>query len=158
MSKLKIIGLEGQAVGVVVEVQFNPKEISVDKNVAWQVQSVSTADLEFTSAEPKTLAFELLFDGFQSGTSVQGEIDKLYLFSSWDPALKRPPRVKVSWGQEGAPGMMPAVQSVIESLGIKYTMFDPTGLPLRATVQLHLREARRAAVAKAAVRRAVGRS
>ena len=36
MNKLTISGLEGGASGVIVEVQFNPKEISVDKSVPWQ--------------------------------------------------------------------------------------------------------------------------
>ena len=35
------------------------------------------------------------------------------------------------WGAEGAPGTIPTFEAVIESVGIKYTMFDGNGRPLR---------------------------
>ena len=71
MDKLKIVGLEGAANGVVVEAQFNPKEISVDKSIPWQRQKKQgVADLEFTGAEPKTMSCELMFDAFESGSPI----------------------------------------------------------------------------------------
>ena len=120
-----------------MEVQFNPKEISIDKSVPWQRQKTKAAgDLEFTAAEPMTLSCELMFDGFESGAHIQDEIGKLDRLSDIDPGPKRPPKVKVVWGAEGAPGMIPKFESVIESLGAKYTMFDGNGMPLRATVNV----------------------
>jgi len=150
MDKLEITGLEGAANGVVVEAQFNPKEISIDKSVSWQKQKKQgPADLEFTAAAPKTMSCELMFDGFESGSSIQTEIDKIHLFSAVDPALKRPPKVKVVWGIEGTPGMIPRLDAVIESIGITYTMFNGDGVPLRATAKLRFREARNLKVGKA---------
>ena len=144
MDKLTIIGLEGGASGVAVEAQFNPREISIDKSVPWQQQKTTgPGDLEFSSADPQTMSCELMFDGFESGVSIQGEIDKLQRLSDIDPGLKRPPKVKVVWGAEGAPGMIPKFEAVVESMGIKYTMFDGNGMPLRATVKMGFKQARK---------------
>jgi hypothetical protein len=143
MDKLTITGLEGGSSGVTLAVHFNPKEISIDKVVPWQKQATAApGDLEFSSAEPQTMSFELLFDGFESGTSIQGEIDKLQQLSDIDPSLRRPPKVKISWGTAVA-GTMPPFEAVVESMGVKYTMFDANGRPLRATVALGFKQARK---------------
>jgi hypothetical protein len=151
MGNLKIIGLEGATSGLTVEVQFNPKEISIDKSVPWKRQKTKGAgDLEFTAAEPMTLSCELLFDGFESGAHIQDQIGKLDRLSDIDTSLKRPPKVTVVWGAEGAPGMIPKFEAVIESLAVKYTMFDGNGMPLRATVNLRFKEAHNLKVGKPA--------
>ena len=144
MDKLTIIGIEGGVTGVTLEAQFNPKEISIDKSVPWQKQKTrGPGDLEFSSADPQRMSCELMFDGFESGVSIQGEIDKLHQLSDIDPGLRRPPKVKVVWGAEGAPGMIPQFEAVIESMGIRYTMFDGNGMPLRATVRMGFTQARK---------------
>ena len=43
MDKLTIIGVEGAASNVTVVAQFNPKEISIDRSVPWQLQAVHLA-------------------------------------------------------------------------------------------------------------------
>jgi len=144
MDKLTITGLDGAVTGVTVEVQFNPKEISVDKSVPWQKQKTKDpGDLEFSSANPQTMSCELMFDGSGSGVHIQDEIDKLQALGDIDSVLKRPPKVKVTLGAEGAPGTIPKFEAVVESMGIKYTMFDGNGVPLRATVKMGFKQARR---------------
>jgi len=149
MDMLRIIGLEGGLSGIIVEAQFNPKEVSIDKSVPWQLQQTKgPGDLQFSSANPKTMSFELMFDGFASSSSIQSEIGMLHQLTDIDANLKRPPKVKVIWGTEGAAGMMPAFEGVIESIGVKYTMFDSQGTPLRATVSMRFVEARKLKVVK----------
>jgi hypothetical protein len=149
MDKFKIVGLEGKSRRIVVEAQFSPKEIEIDKAVPWQVQAKKgPADLEFNAGEPMTMDVELLFDGFESASPIQSEIDKLHALSDIDATLKRPPKVKVVWGQEGAEGMMPPFQAVIAALSVKYVMFGANGVPLRATVRLKFKEANDLSVGK----------
>jgi hypothetical protein len=132
-----------------LEVQYNPKEIQLDKSIAWQHQPGHVAtDLEYTGGESSTMQFELLLDGFETGTPIQPDVDKLDTLSSVDATLKRPPKVKVSWGQEGVAGQMPKFEGVIEQFIVKYVMFNSSGKPLRATVGLKLKEARNLAVGK----------
>ena len=149
MAKLTIVGVEGAVSGVTLESQFNPKEISIDKSVPWQLQKTTgPGDLEFTLANPKTMSFELLFDGFESGASIQDEIGTLHQLSDIDPSLKRPPKVKVIWGPGSGAGMIPAFEAVVESMTVKYTMFDGNGMPVRATVNIRFVEARKIKVVK----------
>ena len=99
MAKLRIAAAEGAHLGEVLEAQFNPKEVDLDRAIPWQQQvHKGPADLEFERADPARMVFELLFDGAETSKSVQPQLDKLRLFSSVDEALRRPPKVKVSWG------------------------------------------------------------
>ena len=50
---------------------------------------------------------------------------------------RRPHHCIVTWGDGG----LPRFDCVIESLSIKYTMFDTNGSPLRATATVKLKEA-----------------
>jgi len=53
--------------------QYNPQDIRVDKPVPWIKAPTSTGDqpeLQFRSAEGRTMTFELLFDTFKAGTDV----------------------------------------------------------------------------------------
>ena len=141
MEKLKIIAIDGSATGTVVEAQFNPKELDILKMIPWQQQpGKGPSDLIFTNSEPRTMTFELQYDAFQTLTSIQGEIDKLQMLSDIDTVMKRPPKLKVSWGPEG--GGMPKFEAVVTELVVKYTMVDPNSKPLRATALLKLREAK----------------
>lgn len=123
----------------VFEAQFNPTEISITKPVPWKKHKSSKGDaptLEFTGAEPRTLEAELLFDTFQAGTNVQDLIAPLEKLATVDPAKKRPPLVSFSWGSS-----FPVFRGVIESIGVKYTLFLPDGTPVRATCNVKFKEA-----------------
>ena len=148
-AKLTIASLE--APRLVVTAMYNPKEIGVDKSVPWAKTASSIGDppeLEFSSADGRTMSFELLFDGFETGTNVHTTYiaTLLRLASAIDPdgpeEKRRPPRVSVKWG------VLPEFQGVIESIGTKYTMFLPDGTPVRATCHIKVREARRATFAR----------
>ncbi len=127
-----------------VTAQFNPKEISIDKSVPWNKHNNPKGDtpmLEFTNAENRTMSFELLFDNAESGSGAGGvasiaQLEKMTRIREGRSveSEKHPPRVLVAWGG----GI--SFKGVIESLGIKYTMFDSGGMPVRATCTLKLKE------------------
>ncbi len=158
VAKLKIIGLEESCKDVTVSAQFNPKELQLDKAVPWQKQKKSkdAADLEFTGAEPMSMALELMFDGFEGGTSVIEEVRKVHQLADLDTKLKRPSKVKVIWGTgpntKDFPGVniqtFPEFTGVIESVSTKYTMFAGDGSVLRATVNIKLKQANNLGVGK----------
>jgi hypothetical protein len=119
---------------------FNPKEITIDKPVPWQKHKNVEGDqptLEFTAAEPKTLACELMFDMFEERGDVHAkyisELEKLALV---DANVKRPPLLTFTWGSK-----FPLFKGVIENLSVKYTLFLPDGTPCRATVNLKMKQA-----------------
>ncbi len=159
-AKLTIGSLDNS--GLTVKAQYNPKELQVDQTVPWkkpQSANQTNADkkdenyltLEFTGAEGRTMSVELLFDGYEKGTSIAGQVGKLEEMarvrnpSSDDENMRRPHHCIVSWGDGG----MPSFKCVIEALSTKYTMFSSKGVPLRATCTVKLKEADSVAQKKA---------
>ena len=124
-----------------IEVYFNPKEITVDKPVPWQKHKNTEGDeptLEFTAAEPRSLACELMFDMFEQRGDVYSEyISQLETLTLINEDMKRPPLCTFTWGG------MPVFKGVIEDLNVKYTLFLPDGTPCRATVNLKMKQANR---------------
>lgn len=150
MSKLLIVGLEN---GVSLSAQYNPKELGIDKSVPWQKSPTSSGDqpeLQFTSAEGRSLSFELFFDEYESGGNVHSKYVEplLALTRVMDPSKtapedkRRPTRVRIQWGNG-----IPPFEGVIESVSTKYTMFLPGGRPVRATASVKLTEAARTSTA-----------
>jgi Contractile injection system tube protein len=154
-GKLLIFSLDPNPAGTqVIEAQYNPKELGVDKSVPWQKAPTSTGDqpeMQFTAAEGRSMSFELFFDTYESGANVHTTyVDKLITLAmvmSSDPKakeeLKRPPRVRIKWGNG-----LPQFDGVIESVSTKYTMFLPDGTPVRATCSMKVKEASRASFKK----------
>ncbi len=162
-SKLTIATLDGPKIEV--PAQYNPKELQIDKTVPWtKVNQANKSGqegetgihLEFTGAEGRTMSVELLFDGFETGGKTKdgtvaqlvGKLEKMSSVmkpSSKDENERRPPRCQVTWGDGG----MPKFNCVIEQVSTKYTMFSTTGVALRATCTVKLKEADVASMAKA---------
>ena len=151
VQKLSISSVEGSR--IVVTAMYNPKEVSIDKSVPWSKSAQSKGDLpslEFSSADGRLMSFELMFDGYETGTNVHTTyVDNLVkLTLVQDPGgaedKKRPPMVVVKWGV----GKLPDFQGVVQMVSTKYTMFLPDGTPVRATCHVTIREAGRLAVAK----------
>lgn len=161
LKKLTIVSIDDRSVEA--KAMYNPKELTIDKTVPWQKHKSSKGDqphLEFTAAEGRTLSLELLFDTFESGTSVQPEVAKLLRMAMLidpskgaDEQKKRPHQILVVWGgsdqsadDPGKDKGFPTFKGVIESLSTKYTMFHPDGTPCRATCTLKIKEAERITV------------
>ena len=133
-----------------VEAHYNPKEIDLGKTAAWKdpqgLRPVTQGnyDLEYTGAPPRTMALELLFDGYEADTSIEpiiAALDRLASPVNEDGTkydVLRPHVCIAVWNDKE----LPRFQCVIESLAVKYTMFSRAGKPLRATVQIKLKEIR----------------
>jgi hypothetical protein len=132
--------------GTTVTAQYNPKEVGLDKSVPWQKAKNShanTPDLEFTSADGRSLSFELFFDGYEQNLDVHASfVSKLLKLAevmdeNGSEDKKRPPQVKVTWGT------LPEFKGVLESVSTKYTMFNQAGMPVRCTCSVKFKEANR---------------
>lgn len=96
------------------------------------------------------MSLELLFDGFEEKRSVALEISLLDQMAcvrqrrgraGFESEFRRPHQCVIVWGGSAEAEYIPAMRCVIESLSVKYTMFDPEGRPVRAVANLKLREA-----------------
>jgi hypothetical protein len=127
---------------VMVEAHYNPHELSIDKQIAWQDKPRGD-DVEANGAPKRSMSIELLFDGYERHATVDTEIAVLEQLSDIRadvPPLehhKRPHHCVVVWGDRG----IRPFRCVIEALTVKYTMFDRFGTPLRASCTVKLREA-----------------
>jgi hypothetical protein len=103
--------------------------------------------LEFTGAESRTISLELLFDDVETPKprrTIEKSIAMLDLMArvmnpfATSEDRRRPHYCVVSFGST-----LKGFRCVIESLSVKFTMFDREGDPLRATCTVKLKEADR---------------
>ena len=126
---------------------FNPKEYTLARSNKWEIKpsrdSKGTVNAQFTSSEPHKLTIDLLFDDSDAHDGDVRSICAKLLemmevdqkFASGDKNSARPPMVKFGWG-----GIL-TFDAVCEQLSIKYTLFKPNGVPIRALVKLQLTQA-----------------
>jgi nucleoid-associated protein YgaU len=135
--------LEIEGAGAPIPCWFNPKEYAISKQNSWNTPAVTGASLpraQFTGGQPRKLQLDLLFDHGDSGQRVRDVTDALFLAMEVNRQLAsgqgknsgRPPMITFSWGT------VVSFQAVADSLNVQYTLFDPTGEPLRAQVRLSL--------------------
>ncbi len=161
-GKISIASLDKPS--LIVRAQYNPKELQIDKTVPWSKvneANKSNADasqgqgihLEFTGAEGRSISIELFFDGYEPNGNYVDVAAKVKDLETLASVIKpgsliaderRPHMCVVKYG-----ATIKAFKCVIESLSTKYSMFDNTGTPLRATCTVKLKEADVVSAAKA---------
>jgi hypothetical protein len=128
-----------------VECLFNPTEYTFSKSNNWQASKKKGANvppLEFNGGNATDLKVQLMFDTYESGEDVR----KKYTNALWtlamvnkgkvDPKSKKsqPPRCEFRWGT------MWSFKAVVASISQKFTLFLPDGTPVRATVDVTLKQ------------------
>jgi hypothetical protein len=127
-----------------VDFQFNPKELSLSKSAKWRRDAQRGAKKsgvpEFTGSEPAKLTLEMFFDATDKmNDAVVKAVEKLFECCVPTPeslAKKKgsPPWVIFRWG--GLTGFTAYVSSVTA----KYTLFTPSGTPIRAVCTVAIEE------------------
>lgn len=124
--------------------QFNPKELSLTKTARW-VRGTGSGNKksgppQFTGPEPAKLSLEMFFDASDTqDASVVKSVEQLFACcipttASHQKDKGSPPWVLFRWG--GLTGFLAYVSGVTA----KYTMFAPSGLPIRAICTVQLEE------------------
>ncbi len=135
--------------GITVTAQYNPKELQVDRAVPWTKHTNKSSEkglqLEFSGADGRSASVELFFDEAERPNgSVLAAINTLETLAkvrdpnSSSDEMKRPHHCCLVFGSLYGPAVF---KCVIESVSTKFTMFSPTGAPIRATVNVKLKEA-----------------
>ena len=167
LQKAIIFAYWGNA-GKLFEVQHNPTELSLDKGTQLAEIAIPGLDAplqQFVRGQAEKLSVELFFDTTEGGTGAQAKsvtelTDEIYMLSKIESNSHAPPLVDFLWGFHfpgdslaeamsansfGGPATNQTRYSfsgVVESIKQKYTLFSPDGIPLRATINLVLREYR----------------
>jgi hypothetical protein len=130
-----------------VEFQFNPNQLELSRSASWYAQRAvgfdRGAQQEFSGADPASLSVEVFLDSSATPTTpeVRKKVEQLLSCCEVDPESlptnrPSPPWVRFSWGG------FSTVQFIayVESVSVAYSLFSPTGEPLRATCRLSLKE------------------
>src|SRR5262245_15777931 len=140
-------------------VPYNPTELMFEKQLAFAEITIPGLDAplqQFVRGQAEKLSIELFFDTTEAGmglgaTSVTSLTDKVFQLARIDPDLHAPPIVTFIWNHHLAGDSLDvrlgnqnrdSFKGVIESIRQKFTLFSPEGIPLRATVNVVLREYR----------------
>src|SRR2546430_8423539 len=125
---------------------FSPSELTVSKSNSWnsgQSKGSNAPELRFQGGRSATLSLALTFDTTREGTDVPEHTSKLLDLMKTDPSLPgadanrnsgRPPWVEFHWGK------LHSFRAIIESLKMRFTYFATDGMPLRAKVDLSLKQ------------------
>lgn len=132
---------------------FNPNEYQLQRSNNWGQADNSTkdgSDMTFSGSSGAKLSMQLFFDTYLTERTSNSEMAKdvrEYTDQLWqmmnisdtlrDPKTQkgRPPKVIFSWGKNWL------FNAVITSMEQKYTMFTPSGMPVRAMVTIEFQEA-----------------
>ena len=122
----------------VIPVLFNPQQYSINKTNLFASISIPGRDssiIQFVKGESETLSFELFFDTYtyEKGVSVKAYTDKLQKLMEINSDIHAPPICTFEWGSVSFTG-------IIESLNTTYTMFLQNGTPVRAKMNLTLKQ------------------
>jgi hypothetical protein len=140
----KIVPVNGSGipVGVPFLAMFNPEHLTITEDVKWNPQDTSghsSAAQNFIQVKPRRFSVELTIDG--TGVNTNGVkipvTAQVLLFrattTSLQGLLHQPAFLLVQYG-------LFISTCVIESSTVDYTMFDFTGLPIRAKITASFKE------------------
>lgn len=131
---------------VTIPCMFNPSELHISRSNSWSGGALPGRDapeLTFDGGSAGTMSLDLLFDTTSVGKPVTKYTNKVLELMKIDTSLPgfdetknngRPPWVKFHWGD------MHSFKAIIESLDLRFTYFSSTGMPLRAKVDVSLRQ------------------
>jgi nucleoid-associated protein YgaU len=129
-----------------IDCLFNPSELTVSKSNSWnagQSKGRNAPELRFQGGQSATLSLKLTFDTTREGKDVTEYTTKLLDLMKSDPNLPgadrgrnsaRPPWVEFHWGK------LHSFRAIIEKLQMQFTYFASDGMPLRAKVDLTLKQ------------------
>lgn len=135
--------IRNKITGEVVKCMFNPKEYTFSKQNSWQPRSTDkkdVGDLKFGGGAPANLKLQLLFDTYEAhGANGAGDDVRQYTRGLWnmmkiDAGTKEPPHVFFTWGDFWS------FEAVIESISQKFVLFDASGRPLRAILDVAFKQ------------------
>jgi nucleoid-associated protein YgaU len=132
-----------------VDVQFNPEEYSVSRDVSYAqaaVPGLSAPLLQFAHGNMQTLEMELLLDTWEAhpagpvgatgaGGDVRALVKAVTSLMDVDPTTHAPPVLLFTWGSL-------TFTCVLARASQKFVMFRPDGVPVRARVQVTFNEFR----------------
>jgi Contractile injection system tube protein len=123
-------------------VQFNPTEYTLEKGAQIAEIAIPGLDspiLQFVRGQNRKLTLDLFFDTTEAGLD-ELAVDVRILTEEFSQLVRQrgkthaPPRIRFSWGV----GL--SFKAIVENVREQFTLFNPGGVPLRATLSVTFRE------------------
>jgi nucleoid-associated protein YgaU len=133
----------GPGLPAVIPVQFNPPEYTLAKAAQIAEIAIPGIDqpiLQFVRGQTRTLALELFFDTTRLGSTLTKVADVRVLtemvaqLGRIQPKTHAPPRIRFIWGL----GL--SFRAIVDNVQQKFTLFNPAGIPVRATLTVSFKE------------------
>jgi hypothetical protein len=132
-KKAKIVNKDN---GAEIAVLFNPAEYTIKKSVNWKehrTPGLDSPEEQFTTGDPARLSLELFFDTYEDKKDVRQHTDQIAKLAIVDTEKHRPPVCLFVWG-----GF--EFQGTLEEVTQRFTMFLAEGTPVRAVLNVTLKE------------------
>ena len=149
------IDLSGNNIGDPMIIAYAPAELAFSKSAQFAEIAIPGLEqplLQFVRGDAETLSMDLFFDSTENGTggdavAVTDEVEAFHKLVAIKAKLHSPPLVRVFWG-ENFPGTTMGESktagenftAVVLSVARRFTLFNPNGKPLRATVSIALKQ------------------
>jgi nucleoid-associated protein YgaU len=127
-----------------IDFQFNPRELSLTKSAKWSRQAQKgskKSDVpQFTGADPSKLSLEMFLDASDTQDDrVVRTVEQLFACcvptdESHQKKKGSPPWVVFHWGA------LTSFTAFVSSVSVKYSLFTPGGVPIRATATVTIEE------------------
>ncbi|WP_323190541.1 LysM peptidoglycan-binding domain-containing protein [Halostella sp. PRR32] len=148
LEKAQISVLNGKNEGETIDCKFNPSSYTIEKSVNYgelNATGSGASIMQFVDGNAETLSMELFFDTTDrveaDSSSSSSEVDVREQYTkhidtllSVDGELHAPPVCQFVWGD----GI--AFTALVESANKQFTKFLPSGVPIRARVNVVFRE------------------
>lgn len=123
-------------VPVPIPVQFNPPEYKQEKSNQFAEVGIPGLEytlLQFVKGNSKTVSMELFFDTTNLNIDVRILTEALTSLMDINSRTKAPPTVLFVWGTLVFP-------CVLETVSMQFEKFNPAGMPLRATMNVNMKQ------------------
>jgi hypothetical protein len=147
MAGLEKAVITNLVTGEAIPVLFNPEEYTVSKDnnfASLAVPGLGSPLLQFVHGNLRTLSMELLVDSYErhqsgsqapvpAGSDVRALTRRITALLDIDPATHAPPLLLFSWGSL-------AFRCVLAKVSERFVMFLPSGVPVRARLEVSFSE------------------
>jgi len=140
---IKICG--GQKKNEQIEILYYPTEYSFEKSNSFSEISIPGLEspyLQYVKGNASTLTLEVFYDTYEEYDDKRHNIDvrkftnQLSGLMNLDPTLHAPPPLLFIWGMYSEEPF----KCVLEKVSKKFTLFDSRGIPVRARLNITLKE------------------
>jgi len=147
-----LLPVNGRRQGKAIEVLFNPAEYSLEKGNTFQstpLPGLATPVTQWVTGNADVLTMDLFFDTYTKSSrhpnvtqreDVRNYTSQISSLMDVDPTLHCPPIVQFIWGPPiGSPENL-QFTGTIEKVSQKFTYFLDDGTPVRATLNITMKE------------------